>query len=90
MENTLKIGVIVKPQGIKGEVKVQPLTDDITRFKKLKKVIIPKSTWKMFDCYSYSYLTDSLPVDDNLVYLDKLDSLKATKIISFRKSRGNK
>ncbi len=40
MENTLKIGVIVKPQGIKGEVKVQPLTDDITRFKKLKKVII--------------------------------------------------
>ena len=40
MENTLKIGVIVKPQGIKGEVKVQPLTDDITRFKRLKKVLI--------------------------------------------------
>ncbi len=40
MEETLKIGVIVKPQGIKGEVKVQPLTDDITRFKKLKKVLI--------------------------------------------------
>ncbi len=36
----MKIGVIVKPQGIKGEVKVQPLTDDIMRFKKLKKVII--------------------------------------------------
>ena len=40
MEETLKIGIIVKPQGIKGEVKVQPLTDDINRFKKLKKVLI--------------------------------------------------
>lgn len=40
MENTLKVGLIVKPQGIKGELKVQPLTDDINRFKKLKEVII--------------------------------------------------
>jgi predicted RNA-binding protein YlqC (UPF0109 family) len=29
MEDTLKIGLIVKPQGIRGELKVQPLTDDI-------------------------------------------------------------
>ena len=40
MEQLLKIGIIVKPQGIKGEVKVQALTDDITRFKRLKEVII--------------------------------------------------
>lgn len=40
MENNLKVGLIVKPQGIKGELKVQPLTDDILRFKKLKTVII--------------------------------------------------
>ncbi len=40
MLDTLKIGLIVKPQGVKGEVKVQPLTDDITRFKKLKTAII--------------------------------------------------
>ena len=40
MENFLKIGIIVKPQGIRGEVKVQPLTDDITRFKNLKTVFI--------------------------------------------------
>lgn len=57
---------------------------------KLKKVIIPKKTWKLFDCYSYSYLTDKLPVVNNLVYLDKFDSLKATKIVSFRKNRGSK
>jgi 16S rRNA processing protein RimM len=40
MESRLKIGLIVKPQGIKGELKVQPLTDDSCRFKKLKQVII--------------------------------------------------
>lgn len=47
MEQTLKIGLIVKPQGIKGELKVQPLTDDINRFKKLKEVIIDDKTYKV-------------------------------------------
>lgn len=50
MEQTLKIGLIVKPQGIKGEVKVQPLTDDITRFKKLKEVIIDDKAYKVLKC----------------------------------------
>ncbi len=40
MNEIFKIGVIVKPQGIKGDVKVQPLTDDINRFKNLKEVLI--------------------------------------------------
>ncbi len=40
MEEFLKIGVIVKPQGIRGEVKIQPLTDDISRFKGIKTVFI--------------------------------------------------
>lgn len=47
MEQTLKIGVIVKPQGIRGEVKVQPLTDDINRFRKLKEVIIDDKTYRV-------------------------------------------
>ena len=34
----LKIGFIKKPHGIKGEVKVLPFSEDISRFKKLKKV----------------------------------------------------
>jgi 16S rRNA processing protein RimM len=34
------IGKIVRPQGIKGEVKVLPLTDDPERFCKLKKVFL--------------------------------------------------
>ena len=40
MQELLTIGVITKPQGIRGEVKVRPLTDDPNRFKKLKSVII--------------------------------------------------
>lgn len=47
MEQTLKIGLIVKPQGIRGEVKVQPLTDDINRYKNLKEVLIDGKTFRV-------------------------------------------
>lgn len=40
MEKILKIGIAVKPQGVRGEIKVRPLTDDPERFKKLKTVLI--------------------------------------------------
>ena len=40
MENIFKIGTITSTHGIKGEVKVFPTTDDVTRFKKLKEVIL--------------------------------------------------
>ncbi len=40
MEDFFRIGVITKPHGLKGEVKVFPTTDDAKRFKKLKKCII--------------------------------------------------
>ena len=47
MEKLFKIGLIVKPQGIKGELKVQPLTDDITRFKNLKEVLIDDKNYRV-------------------------------------------
>ncbi len=40
MIEKINVGFIVKPQGVKGELKVEPLTDDITRFKNLKKVYV--------------------------------------------------
>ena len=40
MEDTFKIGLITKPHGIKGELRVTPLTDDPARFKRLKTVIV--------------------------------------------------
>ncbi|WP_367565628.1 ribosome maturation factor RimM [Lacrimispora sp.] len=40
MENLLRVGVISSTHGVKGEVKVYSTTDDINRFKTLKKVIL--------------------------------------------------
>ena len=40
MEKLLQVGVISSTHGVRGEVKVFPTTDDVKRFKKLKKVIL--------------------------------------------------
>ena len=40
MEQLLQVGVISSTHGIRGEVKVFPMTDDIKRFKKLKEVYL--------------------------------------------------
>jgi 16S rRNA processing protein RimM len=37
---TVIVGEVIKPQGIKGELKIYPITDNISRFKKLKKVTL--------------------------------------------------
>ncbi len=55
----ITVGEIVKAQGIKGEIKVLPLTDDILRFKKLKKVYICQNLYEI----------KSLRIGDGFVYL---------------------
>ena len=40
MEDLFQIGVITRTHGIHGEVKVFPMTDDVRRFKKLKKTLL--------------------------------------------------
>ena len=40
MEQRFQVGVITSTQGVRGEVKVFPTTDDPARFKKLKQVIL--------------------------------------------------
>ncbi|MGL5435196.1 MAG: ribosome maturation factor RimM [Lachnospiraceae bacterium] len=40
MEQRLRVGVIASTHGLQGEVKVYPTTDDVTRFKELKTVIL--------------------------------------------------
>lgn len=40
MEKYFRVGVVANTHGIRGEVKVYPTTDDINRFKKLKKCIL--------------------------------------------------
>lgn len=40
MDDRIVIGEILKPQGIKGELKIKPITDDANRFEDLKEVYI--------------------------------------------------
>lgn len=47
----------------------------------LKRIIIPKSVWKKFDCYCLSSFTDYLDADSKP---KKVDSLKVEQMISFR------
>jgi len=55
LEQFLNVGQIVNTHGVKGEVKVFPLTDDPMRFKKLKKVIIDN---KDVQIISYKFQKD--------------------------------
>ena len=47
MENFLIIGEIVKPQGIKGEVKLRPYSDEPNRIKQIKKVYIDDRAYEV-------------------------------------------
>ena len=40
MSDLIKIGTIVKPQGIKGEVKIRPYTQDVMRLSYFKSFIL--------------------------------------------------
>lgn len=50
----------------------------------LKRILIPKSVWKKFDCYCYSILTDDLTSNPDITKGQKLKSFKAETIPSFR------
>lgn len=50
MKEFLAVGEIINTHGIKGEVKVYPLTDDMKRFKKLKEVFIDGEERKILSC----------------------------------------
>lgn len=56
MEKYLEIGQIVNTFGIKGQVKVNPFTDDINRFDELKEVYVEKKhELKLFQIEKVNY-----------------------------------
>ena len=64
MDKWVKIGKIAKPHGVRGTLKVLPLTDDKTRYNKLKKVYIQTHHGiKEFDILAVRY-------QDKFVLLD--------------------
>ena len=40
MEELFQVGAITQTHGIKGEVKVFPMTDDVSRFKNMKEILL--------------------------------------------------
>ena len=56
MEKYLEIGQIVNTFGIKGQVKIVPFTDDITRFDELKEISVEKKNeLKLFQIEQVNY-----------------------------------
>ncbi|MBR6773460.1 MAG: 16S rRNA processing protein RimM [Clostridia bacterium] len=50
MNEFITIGQIVRGVGIRGELKVKPLTDDVNRYKKLKVVYVKSTPYRMLSC----------------------------------------
>lgn len=59
------VGKVLKPQGIKGEIKIKSVSPNPQRFKTLKKVFIKKETLK-------TYSIESVRVSDKFVFLKLL------------------
>lgn len=73
MEDYLSVGQISKPHGIKGEVKVIPLTDDIKRFRKLKKVYIDGNEKTIVWC--------KMQVDRVILKIEGIDTIESAEIL---------
>jgi len=43
LKEYITVGRVLSPWGVKGQVKVEPLTDDVSRFKKLKSVLVEEN-----------------------------------------------
>ena len=57
MEELLQVGAITKTHGGHGEVRVFPMTDDVKRFKKLKKTYVEtKNGYDELNCVSAKFL----------------------------------
>ena len=84
---TIVVGKILKPQGIRGEIKILPLTDEIERFKSVKYLIVkgqarPVLSLRIMDNYVYVKL-DGIPdrneaelLRDEYVSVKRADAVK--------------
>ena len=42
MEGYLRVGMILRPHGVRGAVKLLPLTEDLSRFRRLKSCFLER------------------------------------------------
>ena len=50
MPDTIVIGEVLKPQGIRGEIKVKPLLDDAAEMRHFKRVYLGGKEYKVLSC----------------------------------------
>ncbi len=55
MREYLSVGIVLKPQGIKGEIKVKPLTDDERRYDSLQTIYLRDKEYKELHIESRRY-----------------------------------
>lgn len=68
MKQFITVGQIINTHGLNGEVKVYPLTDDIKRFRKLKKIYINGVERQVVWC--------KLQVDRAILKIEGIDSIE--------------
>lgn len=71
MKEFISIGQIINTHGLKGELKVYPLTDDIRRFRKLKEVYINSEARKVIWC--------KLQADKVILKLEGVETIEAAQ-----------
>ncbi|AFS78629.1 16S rRNA processing protein RimM [Gottschalkia acidurici 9a] len=88
----IQIGKIINTHGIKGDVKVLPLTDDIKRFDSLKKIFVGKDkieleiskVWynkqnPMLHFKGYDNINDVEKFKNSDIWIDEKDKIKLPK-----------
>ncbi|MBV1816573.1 ribosome maturation factor RimM [Anaerosalibacter bizertensis] len=85
----IQVGKIINTQGIKGEVKIHPLTDDISRFDELEKVYIgeekvlvyieknwSKKEFVILKFVGYDDINEVLKFKNEYLYIEEKDKIK--------------
>lgn len=77
MVEFLRIGQIINTHGVMGDVKVMPLTDDISRFKNLKEVYLDR---KIVKVQNVKFLKDKV-----VLKLEGIDSMNEAEKYKFKR-----
>ena len=88
MKERLQVGVISSTHGVRGEVKVFPTTDDMTRFKKLKEVIlVTEKTEKVLKITSVKFFKQfAILKFDGIDTLNDVEVYKGASLLVDRKN----
>ncbi|MCR5452110.1 MAG: ribosome maturation factor RimM [Lachnospiraceae bacterium] len=87
MEDFLQVGVILRPHGLKGAVKVYPTTDDVKRFSDLKEAVIETKKGNIpVKIRSVQYFKDQVILSfDKFLTIEEVEPLKKCPVLVSRK-----